>query len=75
VTANLLHHVESILELDFDRWPGGHLVPSRDMANYTCKTTETSVGPAVESTTLFRVHYPPKNITVTPTSVKIHSIF
>jgi hypothetical protein len=24
-TANLLHHVESILELDFDRWPGGHL--------------------------------------------------
>ena len=66
ITVNRLHQIESKLELHFDLWPGGKLVPLRDTAYYTCRSTSTSVGPGVESKTLFRVHYPPRNISVTP---------
>lgn len=64
---NMLLRVESVLKLDFDLWPEGRdLDPLRDMANYSCKSTANRLGSGVISTTSFRVHYPPKNITVTP---------
>lgn len=64
--ANLLLNVQSTLEMDFEHWPDGFLVPERDMANYTCVSTANELGNGVASSTLFRVHYPPKNISVTP---------
>lgn len=61
--ANLLLHVESVLELDF---AAKRKMAARLSANYSCAASANEVGEAVESATLFRVHYPPKNITTSP---------
>ena len=67
---NLLSHVESILEVDFSNTEDPDspqlLLPNRDNTNFTCKATGNSVGSPVESTTTFRIHYPPREIKVTP---------
>ena len=73
---NLLHHVQSVLELDVARWFGNKIISpdtvfkpeetELDIASYSCRSTSNSVGPGVRSTTRFRVHYPPQNITVNP---------
>ena len=65
---NILLHVESTLAMDLDRWAGDERLraPNRDTANYTCRASGNVVGPGVESETVFRLHYPPRNITVMP---------
>ena len=77
VELNRLHHVESVLELDFEKWFGGTIrrlggtsyigqENELDTDSYSCHSTSNAVGLGVRSTTQFRVHYPPKNITITP---------
>ena len=76
---NRLSHVESVLELDFDGLVGKRKSnriaeykkesSEMDIATYSCNSTSNSVGLAVRSSTQFRLHYPPKDITITPTWV------
>ena len=75
---NRLSHVESVLELDFDTLVGGNSQNNGiseykmnqendlDIATYSCNSTSNSVGLAVRSSTQFRLHYPPKDITIDP---------
>ena len=75
---NRLSHVESVLELDFDTLVGGNsqnngineykMNEENDLgiASYSCNSTSNSVGLAVRSSTQFRLHYPPKDITIDP---------
>ena len=70
--TNTLLHVVSTLELHVSGTPA-LLSSSHDEANYTCRATHNGIGSSngqngqtgpVESTTEFRVHYPPRNISV-----------
>ena len=63
---NRLLSVESVLEMELSAWPGGGLDPERDAANYSCVAGPNVIGPGVESVTRFRVHFPPRNISVSP---------
>ena len=70
---NRLSHVESTLELDFDSLVGKTTINEYtsddndlDVATYSCNSSSNSVGLAVRSSTRFRLHYPPKDITITP---------
>ena len=72
----------SELILNIDTWQGGRLQPHVDTARYTCASSNNREGPGVNSTTLFRfrkinisevtftihcrVHFPPKNIRISP---------
>ena len=71
--TNTLLHVVSTLELHVSGTPA--LLSAADEANYTCRATHNGIGSSssngqsgqgrpVESTTEFRVHYPPRNISV-----------
>jgi len=64
-TTNTLSHVESELVFNISDWEGG-LVPGRDTAQYACTSSENKEGPGVSSSTLFRVHYAPRNIRISP---------
>ena len=75
VEMNRLSHVESILELDFDNLVGTTSKNNineynenndLDVVTYSCNSTSNAVGLAVRSSTKFRLHYPPKDITITP---------
>ena len=76
VEMNRLSHVESTLELDFDSLVGKTTRNNineytsddneLDVATYSCNSSSNSVGLAVRSSTRFRLHYPPKDITITP---------
>lgn len=78
VSANRLLSVESTLDVDllsfassssFSAWPRDEIadaVAENSGDNYTCAAGGNSVGGGVSSTTTFRVHYPPRNITVGP---------
>ena len=75
---NRLSHVESVLELDFDNLVSGNsknngineykMNEENDLnvVTYSCNSTSNSVGLAVRSSTQFRLHYPPKDITIDP---------
>ena len=75
---NRLSHVESVLELDFDNLVGGNSQNNGidehkkneendlNVVTYSCNSTSNSVGLAVRSSTQFRLHYPPKDITIDP---------
>ena len=75
---NRLSHVESVLELDFDNLVGGNSQNNGineykmskendlDVVTYSCNSTSNSVGLPVRSSTQFRLHYPPKDITIYP---------
>eukprot|EP00094_Tigriopus_californicus_P006888 TCALIF_06634-PA protein Name:"Similar to HMCN2 Hemicentin-2 (Homo sapiens)" AED:0.02 eAED:0.03 QI:0/0.5/0.28/0.85/1/1/7/253/1111 len=66
-STNTLLKVESILETDFRKWPpDGILRPARDNGNFSCRSSPNEVGAGVASHTQFRVHFPPRNITLTP---------
>ena len=57
----------STLELHVAAAGSGAALPSlsaADEANYTCRSSDNDVGPPVESTTEFRIHYPPRNMSV-----------
>ena len=56
---DLMSHVESVLEVYLGDG-------KRDNTNYTCKASGNSVGGPVESTTTFKIHFPPSDIVVTP---------
>lgn len=45
-------------------WPDEKFDRLRDSANYSCVSTNNSVGPGVRSSTYFGVEYPPENATV-----------
>ena len=72
--TNTLLHVVSTLELHVSPGTPALLSSSHDEANYTCRATHNGIGSSgrigqssgqpVESTTEFRVHYPPRNISV-----------
>ncbi|XP_049814950.1 hemicentin-1 isoform X1 [Schistocerca nitens] len=62
--ANDFQSILSTLLWNMDAWPGKQFDILHDSANYTCLSTSNSVGPGVNSTTVFRVEYPPGNITV-----------
>ncbi|CAN7984482.1 unnamed protein product, partial [Ixodes hexagonus] len=54
------HSVASVLS-----WNMSHLPPSSfDYNTFTCQSTSNDVGPAVSSTMLFRVEYPPEKLHV-----------
>ena len=59
---DLMSHVESVLEVHLDSQDKRR----RDNTNYTCKGSANTVGGAVESTTTFKIHFPPSDIVVTP---------
>ncbi len=70
---NRLLSVESTLEMDLiatnavDPWPRDEVseaVDDNSGHNYTCVASGNSVGQGVRSTTTYRVHYPPRNISV-----------
>ncbi len=46
--------VESQLVMNISGWEGGKLDPERDTANYTCRSSDNSIGPGVNSSTVFR---------------------
>ena len=60
--ANTLLHVVSTLELHAGA--DADLAVGRDEANYSCRASANGVGPGVESATEFRVHFPPRNVSV-----------
>ena len=67
--SNTLLHVVSTLELHVSSGSGSGApsplpLSAADEANYTCRSSDNDVGPPVESSTEFRVHYPPRNISV-----------
>ena len=75
--TNTLLHVVSTLELHVSPGTPALLSSAHDEANYTCRATHNGIGSGsngqngqssgqqpVESTTEFRVHYPPRNISV-----------
>ena len=73
-----LHNLTQKLELDFDNLVGGNSQNNGineykmneendlDVVTYSCNSTSNSVGLAVRSSTQFRLHYPPKDITIDP---------
>ena len=67
--SNTLLHVVSTLELHVSAT--ALLSSASDEANYTCRSSDNDVGPPVESTTEFRIHYPPRNISVSHRSVRL----
>ncbi|CAG2058341.1 unnamed protein product [Timema podura] len=52
-------------------WPGGRLDRIHDNDNYTCQSDDNIAGPGVRSSTIFRVEYPPENITVSNKRVNV----
>ncbi len=62
--ANLLLRVASTLEMDFDRLMNGGLSADRPSEEYSCRSGANRLGPPVESKTTFRVHYPPRTVSV-----------
>ena len=64
--TNTLSHVESHLIFNIAGWAGGSLEPDRDTNLYTCSSSSNREGPGVNSTTLFRVQFPPRNIKISP---------
>lgn len=82
VSENILEHVESkftmvrstsldtfkihdYLSQDFNDMPIDDLTAS-DMTAYSCVSSANSMGPSVQSRTNFRIHYPPRSISVEP---------
>ncbi len=57
--------VESTLEVDL-RLMATSGSGSTNGHNVTCRTSDNALGPAVESVSVLRVHYPPRNISVYP---------
>ena len=62
---NLLSHVESVLVVQLPSPASGSgLWERRDNTNYTCKASANEMGGPAESTTTFKIHFPPSNIAV-----------
>jgi hypothetical protein len=54
LSHNWMTQVESQLLMNISGWDGGRLDPERDTANYMCVSSDNSVGPGVNSSTVFR---------------------
>ncbi|CRK99567.1 CLUMA_CG012880, isoform B [Clunio marinus] len=63
--------VLSELYFNISAWPNHRLDSSKDSANYSCSSSNNSVGLGVRSVTSFGVEYPPENVTITPTEVQV----
>nr|CAD7590846.1 unnamed protein product [Timema genevievae] len=61
----------STLVWNMAAWPGGRLDRIHDNDNYTCQSDDNIAGPGVRSSTIFRVEYPPENITVSNKRVNV----
>ncbi|KAG5680757.1 hypothetical protein PVAND_010244 [Polypedilum vanderplanki] len=64
--------VQSELHFNISSWPNQRLDVLKDSANYTCSSSNNSVGLGVRSVTSFGVEYPPENVTVTQQEVKVN---
>ncbi|XP_076322359.1 hemicentin-1-like isoform X2 [Tachypleus tridentatus] len=56
--------LSSTLQWNITAWPTGTLDRDSDNANYTCFSSGNSVGPGVSTSTVFKVEFPPENITL-----------
>lgn len=63
--------VLSELHFNISAWPDHRLDILKDSANYTCSSSNNSVGLGVRSATSFGVEYPPKNVTIEPAEVQV----
>lgn len=52
-------------------WPNEKFDIFRDSANYSCASSNNSVGPGVSSSTFFGVEYAPENATVSMPVVSV----
>lgn len=52
-------------------WPDEKLDIFRDSANYSCVSSNNSVGVGVRSATYFGVEYPPENTTVSNAEISV----
>ncbi|XP_043278897.1 uncharacterized protein nrm isoform X3 [Venturia canescens] len=63
-SKNDFESIQSTLVWNMTAWPDGHLHPFRDNENFTCESTGNGIGPGVKSETVFRVEFPPENMTI-----------
>ncbi|KAL5292690.1 nrm family protein [Megaselia abdita] len=63
--------VLSVLHFNMSAWPNNKFDVLADNANYSCVSTENSVGPGVRSSTYFSIQYPPENTTVSHDTVSV----
>ncbi|GAB0099475.1 Immunoglobulin [Sergentomyia squamirostris] len=61
----------SILHFNMSAWPDEKLDIFRDSANYSCVSSNNSIGGGVRSATYFGVEYPPENTTVSNTEISV----
>ncbi|XP_059622571.1 hemicentin-2-like isoform X2 [Phlebotomus argentipes] len=61
----------SILHFNMSAWPDEKLDIFRDSANYSCASSNNSVGGGVRSATYFGVEYPPENTTVSNVEITV----
>ncbi|XP_055692647.1 hemicentin-1 isoform X6 [Lutzomyia longipalpis] len=61
----------SILHFNMSAWPDEKLDIFRDSANYSCVSSNNSVGGGVRSATYFGVEYPPENTTVSNVEISV----
>ncbi|KAL7033530.1 hypothetical protein ACKWTF_007630 [Chironomus riparius] len=63
--------VLSELHFNLSAWSNKRLNILKDSANYTCSSSNNSVGLGVRSVTSFGVEYPPENVTVSQQEVQV----
>ncbi|XP_055703740.1 hemicentin-2 isoform X6 [Phlebotomus papatasi] len=61
----------STLHFNMSAWPDEKLDIFRDSANYSCVSSNNSVGVGVRSATYFGVEYPPENTTVSNAEISV----
>ncbi|XP_024944422.1 hemicentin-1 isoform X13 [Cephus cinctus] len=69
--TNDFESIQSILIWKLTEWPGHHLNEFEDNGNFTCVSSGNSIGPGVNSSTLFKVDFPPVNMTITKSVVDV----
>lgn len=72
VMNNRFRSVTSNLQFNMTAWPGRRLERDRDRANYTCYTTDNSVGDAVSSSMQFVVEYAPEAMSLSEGVIQVH---
>ncbi|XP_022252997.1 hemicentin-1-like isoform X2 [Limulus polyphemus] len=71
VSTGYFTSLVSTLQWNMSAWPEGSLDRNRDNANYTCLSSGNSAGSGVSTTTVFKVEFPPENISLSASQLEV----
>ncbi|KAG7188874.1 hypothetical protein KM043_008480 [Ampulex compressa] len=69
--TNDFESIQSVLVWNLNAWPDGQLDRTEDNVNFTCLSSGNGIGPGVNSSTHFRVEYPPENMTISTRMINV----